>query len=301
MPSPKKQRLGRGLEGLLQSKLGSNPKEMVTEKEAELLTAKDGVLKTVPINKVERNKEQPRYRFNEESLAELAESIKQQGILTPILVKDRGDHFQIIAGERRWRAAMAAGLTEVPVIIRDLSEQQIAEIALIENLQREDLDPIEEALGYKSLKDKYSLTDEQVAEKVSKSRTAVTNSLRLLKLDERVREMVIDKKLTTGHVRPLLTIEETDTQYKLAQTSYEQKLSVRQVEQLVKTFKTPPKPKVKKDLEKYQVHYDEFAGKLAEKLGTKVSAPLNDKEKGKIEIEFYSSDEFEKFFELLMR
>ncbi len=291
----KKNRLGRGLDGLIVKKIPAAP----VKSEVSAAPAEEGIAVMVPIEKLERNKNQPRRTFDEESIAELSDSIKRIGVVDPILVKDRGDHYEIIGGERRWRASKKAGLKEVPVRILDLSEEEIAVIALIENLQREDLNPIDEALAYKNLKDRFSLTDDQVAERVSKSRVTVTNSLRLLKLDERVRQMVIDKKLTTGHVRPLIMIEDADKQTEIAQTAVDMKLSVREVEKLVKSFRSAPKAKTKKDLSAYQLQYDEYAGRITEKLGTKVSVSLAEKDKGKLEIEFYSSEDFERFYGIL--
>jgi len=291
----KKNRLGRGLDGLIVKKIPAAP----VKSEVSAAPAEEGIAVMVPIEKLERNKNQPRRTFDEESIAELSDSIKRIGVVDPILVKDRGDHYEIIGGERRWRASKKAGLKEVPVRILDLSEEEIAVIALIENLQREDLNPIDEALAYKNLKDRFSLTDDQVAERVSKSRVTVTNSLRLLKLDERVRQMVIDKKLTTGHVRPLIMIEDADKQTEIAQTAVDMKLSVREVEKLVKSFRSAPKAKTKKDLSAYQLQYDEYAGRITEKLGTKVSVSLAEKDKGKLEIDFYSSEDFERFYGIL--
>ena len=291
----KQQRLGKGLNSLITNKL-----QTAAPATADPSSDKEG-RKTVPIDKIERNKKQPRKTFNEESISELAESIKQKGVLIPLLVVSRGDHYEIVAGERRWRAAKKAGLKEVPVEVRELSEQEIAEIAIIENIQREDLNPIEEAQAYKSLKDEFGYTDDEVAMKVSKSRVAVTNSMRLLKLDERVRQMVSDGKLSTGHVRPLIVVEDTDKQAELAQTAVDMKLSVREVEKLVKTFRSKPKEKTKNDFSAYQLQYDEYAGKLTEKIGSKASVVLTDKDKGKLEIEFYGSDAFEALYTLLMK
>lgn len=173
----------------------------------------------VNINKVEPNKEQPRKNFDEDALLELSESIKQFGVLQPLLVVDRKDYYEIIAGERRWRAAKMAGLKKVPVIIKDLTEQEIVEISLIENIQRENLNPIEEAIAYKRLLNEFNLKQDEVAERVSKSRTAVTNSMRLLKLCDKVQQMVIDDMISTGHARALLGITDEEKQYTLAQKS----------------------------------------------------------------------------------
>ena len=285
-----KRGLGKGLDGIIQNKNVAVPKESKLGDAAVL----------VDIKKIDRNKEQPRKKFDEEALEELADSIKEFGILEPILVQDRKDHYEIIAGERRWRASIKAGLSEVPVIIKNYTEQQIVEISLIENLQREDLDAIEEAQAYKRLKDEFKLTDDEVAKRVSKSRAYVTNSMRLLKLAQKVQEMVIDDMISTGHARTLLAIEDLDKQYEIAQKVFDEKLSVRELEKLVKSLTSPEKPKKKKeDLSKYQLHFDEYAAKLADKLGVKVGVSLKDKSTGKLEIDFYSSDDFEKIFDKL--
>ena len=291
MAAKKGTRLGRGLDTLI-------PQKTKKTEEKETPVAEGRVM--VDINKIERNKQQPRKNFDEAALDELAESIKQHGIIQSIVVQDRGDHYEIIAGERRWRAARLAGLKEVPVEIKHYTEQEMAEVSLIENLQREDLNPIEEAQAFKQLKEMFSLTDDQVAEKVSKSRAAITNSLRLLKLDERVQQMVIDEMLTTGHVRALLTVTDGDRQYKLAQDAFDQKLSVREVEKLIKNLDKPSKAKkAKDDAEQYKLQYEEYAKKLESKLGTKVSISLREKNSGKLEIDFYSLDNFEKIYRTL--
>ena len=291
MAAKKGTRLGRGLDTLI-------PQKTKKTEEKETPVAEGRVM--VDINKIERNKQQPRKNFDEAALDELAESIKQHGIIQSIVVQDRGDHYEIIAGERRWRAARLAGLKEVPVEIKHYTEQEMAEVSLIENLQREDLNPIEEAQAFKQLKEMFSLTDDQVAEKVSKSRAAITNSLRLLKLDERVQQMVIDEMLTTGHVRALLTVTDGDRQYKLAQDAFDQKLSVREVEKLIKNLDKPSKAKkAKDDAEQYKLQYEEYAKKLESKLGTKVSISLREKNSGKLEIDFYSLDDFEKIYRTL--
>ena len=290
--APKKgSRLGRGLDTLI-------PQKTKKTTETETPAAEGRVM--VDINKIERNKQQPRKNFDEAGLDELADSIRQHGIIQAIVVQDRGGHYEIIAGERRWRAAKLAGLKEVPVEIKHYTEQEMAEVSLIENLQREDLNPIEEAQAFKQLKEMFSLTDDQVAEKVSKSRAAITNSLRLLKLDDRVQQMVIDEMLTTGHVRALLTVTDGDRQYRLAQDAFDQKLSVREVEKLIKNLDKPAKTKKSKDdAEQYRLQYEEYAKKLESKLGTKVSISLREKNSGKLEIDFYSLDDFEKIYRTL--
>lgn len=291
-----KRGLGQGLDGLIKNKPGTvaAPKE----------SAVKGAAVMIDINKIERNKEQPRKKFDEEALEELAESIKQHGVLQPLLVQDRKDHYEIIAGERRWRASKKAGLKEVPVIIKNMTEQEIVEISLIENIQREDLDPIEEALAFRRLKQEFKMTDDEVAGKVSKSRAAVTNSMRLLKLSPKVQQMVMDDMISTGHARALLMITDPDKQHQLAMDVFDKKLSVREVEKLVKNLTKPEKEKKgkkKEDLEQYKVHFDEYADRLAEKHGVKVAVSLKDKNTGKLEIDFYSNEEFEKFYELLMK
>jgi len=252
----------------------------------------------VKITKVEPNRDQPRKNFDEDALQELADSIKQFGIISPILVVDRKDYYQIIAGERRWRAAKLAGLKEVPVIIREYTEQEIEEISLIENLQREDLNPIEEAQAYKRLMDKFNLKQDELAERVSKSRTAVTNSMRLLKLSDKVQEMLINSIISSGHARALLAIEDPEQQYDLAQKAFDENLSVRDIEKLVKNIN---KPKIeKKKAEKQSALYHEIEEKLKSALGTKVVLTAKDDEKGKVEIEYYSKEDLQKIMDLLL-
>lgn len=229
MASAKKGGLGKGLDSLIANKVGT-PESV----EAVRMPEPDKDVTFVKITKVEPNREQPRKNFDEDSLLELSESLKQYGVLQPLLVQDKKDYFEIIAGERRWRAAKIAGLKEIPVIIKKLTEQERVEISLIENIQREDLNPIEEALAFKRLLNEFHLKQDEVAERVSKSRTAVTNSMRLLKLDERVQQMVIDDLITTGHARALLAISDNEKQYNLAQQIFDEKLSVRETEKLVK-------------------------------------------------------------------
>lgn len=257
---------------------------------------------TVKITKVEPNREQPRKNFDEDTLQELADSIKQFGLLQPILVQDRRDYYEIIAGERRWRAAKIAGLKEVPVIIRNYTEQEIMEISLIENIQREDLNPIEEAIAYKRLIEEFNLKQDEVAERVSKSRTTITNSMRLLKLCEYVRQMIIDDKLTTGHARALISIEDEEQQKQIAERIFDEKLSVRDVEKIVKNILNPTEKKPQKEElpQSIQYIYEDIEKKLEEKLSRKVE--INAKGKngtGKIEIEFYSNDDLDRLIEAL--
>lgn len=254
----------------------------------------------VNITKVEPNREQPRKNFDEDALLELSESIKQYGLLQPILVQDRKDYYEIIAGERRWRAAKLAGLKQVPVIIKNLTDQEIVEISLIENIQRENLNPIEEAQAYKRLLNEFHLKQDEVAERVSKSRTAVTNSMRLLKLSDDVQRMVIDEMITTGHARALLGVEDPAEQYNLAQRIFDEKLSVREVEKIVKNMGKPVKPKKEKVVDKsMQVIYDDISEKLKTQLGTKVNIVPKEDGSGKIEIEFYSHDELDRILDLM--
>ena len=254
------------------------------------------------INKVEPNRDQPRTKFDEDKLLELSESIKQFGILQPLLVQKRDDYYMIIAGERRWRAAKMAGLKEVPVIVKQLSEQEIMEISLIENIQRDDLNQIEEALAYKRLLTEFNLKQDEVAERVSKSRTAVTNAMRLLKLDERVQQMVIDEMLTTGHARALISIEDQELQYSTAQKIFDEKLSVRDTEKLVKNLqnekKNPSSEKKKLD-PKMEAIYRDLEEQMKRVMGTKVIINAKDEKSGKLEIEYYSQDELDRIIDLL--
>lgn len=270
------------------------------EKKSEKGDPAKGPETLVNITKVEPNREQPRKNFDEDALLELSESIKQYGLLQPILVQDRKDYYEIIAGERRWRAAKLAGLKQVPVIIKNLTDQEIVEISLIENIQRENLNPIEEAQAYKRLLNEFHLKQDEVAERVSKSRTAVTNSMRLLKLSDDVQRMVIDEMITTGHARALLGVEDPAEQYNLAQRIFDEKLSVREVEKIVKNMGKPVKPKKEKAVDKsMQVIYDDISEKLKTQLGTKVNIVPKEDGSGKIEIEFYSHDELDRILDLM--
>jgi len=286
-----KKGLGKGLDSLI-------PAGVVDTKSNKAEAGATSPDTIVKITKVEPNRDQPRKNFDEDALQELADSIKQFGIISPILVQKRDDYYQIIAGERRWRAAKLAGLKEVPVIIREYTEQEIEEISLIENLQREDLNPIEEAQAYKRLMDKFDLKQDELAERVSKSRTAVTNSMRLLKLGEKVQEMLINAMISSGHARALLAIEDAEQQYELAQKAFDENLSVRDIEKLVKSIN---KPKLeKKKAEKQIALYHEIEEKLKSALGTKVTLNAKDEEKGKLEIEYYSKEDLQKIMDLLL-
>lgn len=292
--------LGKGLDALIPS--GINEKSEKTEKQKKT-EEKYGGETIVNITKVEPNREQPRKNFDEDALEELAESIKQFGLLQPILVQDRKTYYEIIAGERRWRAAKKAGLKEVPVIIKNLSEQEIVEISLIENIQRENLNPIEEAQAYKRLLTEFNLKQDEVAERVAKSRTAVTNSMRLLKLCDDVQQMVIEGMISTGHARALISIEDPEQQYNIAQQIFDEKLSVRDVEKLVKNLNKPAKVSSKKETidKSLEAVYQDIEENLKQKLSTKVSITSKGNGAGKLEIEFYSHDDLERLMDLLSR
>lgn len=291
--------LGKGLDSLIPNALGETKTKKETAAKSKTETTEGEEPQTlVKITKVEPNREQPRKNFDEDALQELADSIKQFGLLQPILVQDRKDYYEIIAGERRWRAAKLAGLKEVPVIIRNYTEQEIVEISLIENIQREDLNPIEEAQAYKRLLTEFHLKQDEVAERVSKSRAAVTNSIRLLKLNEEVQRMVVDEMISTGHARALLAVENPEEQYNLAQRIFDEKLSVRDVEKLVKNLHKPAKSK-KVDDKTMQVIYQDIEEKLKQKLGRKVTVTSKGEGCGKIEIEFYNHEDLDRLLDVL--
>ncbi len=287
--------LGKGLDSLIPDKVGN------TEISEEL--KKDEVM--VNINQVEPNKDQPRKKFDEDALLELAESIKQFGVLQPLLVQDKDSYYEIIAGERRWRAAKIAGIKEIPVIVKSFTPQEIVEISLIENIQREDLNPIEEAIAFKRLLTEFNMKQDELAERVSKSRTTVTNALRLLKLSDQVQQMVIDEMLTTGHARAILAIEDKETQYTIAQKIFDEKLSVRETEKLIKKIlneknidhaKEKTENEEKKQIE---IVYHDIEEKMKQSLGTKVTINYKNKDKGKIEIEYYNAEQLELLFEMI--
>lgn len=296
----RKKGLGKGLDSLIpdnktvksDSSQNSSNKQNGEEK-------KESGEQMMNINKIEPNRDQPRKKFEEDALMELSDSIKQFGIIQPLVVRKRKDYYEIIAGERRWRAAKMAGLKEVPVIIKEYTEQEIIEIGLIENIQRENLNPIEEAAAYKRLLEEFNLKQDEVAERVSKSRTAVTNSMRLLKLADKVQQMIIDDMISTGHARPLLALDDEKQQCELAAKIFDEKLSVRDVEKLIKEIKNPKQPKIKKEI-KNEFLYDDLANKMKDVMGTKVSISSKGNGKGKIEIEYYSDDELERMFDMIM-
>ena len=297
MTAKKKNALGKGLNVLI-PETGPQPPQRRRRKSSSE-ASHQGVM--ISVNEIEPNRNQPRKTFDDASLQELAESIKQFGIIQPIVVKKKDEYYEIIAGERRWRAAKIAGLLEVPVIVKEYKENEIVEISLIENIQRENLNPIEEALAYKKLINEFNLKQDEVAERVSKSRTAVTNAMRLLKLNDKVQQMVIDEMLTTGHARALLAIEDEDMQHTVAQQIFDEKLSVRDTEKLVKNIQNGKKTAKEKEVldPKLKVIYDGLAEQMKKILGTKVLINAKDEKSGKIEIEYYSQDELDRIIDLI--
>ena len=303
----KRNGLGKGLDSLIPNKSDKLTKPETKKNNSETKVSPAKKVKEDPkaseillkINQVEPNRDQPRKEFDEDALLELADSIKQFGILQPLLVQKKKDYYEIIAGERRWRAAKLAGLKEVPVLIKSYTDQEIVEISLIENIQRENLNPIEEAMAFKRLLEEFHLKQDEVAERVSKSRTAVTNSMRLLKLSDKVKQMIIDDMISTGHARALLAIEDEEQQYLLATKIFDEKLSVRETEKLVKSLKNPKK-EVKKITPEHQFIYNDIAEKMKSIMGTKVNINAKANGKGKIEIEYYSEEELERIYDLMM-
>ncbi|MCP1103116.1 ParB family chromosome partitioning protein [Aequitasia blattaphilus] len=288
----KRKGLGKGLDSLIPDKNVSPSTKTKVEDDTNLKVV------LLNINDVEPNKVQPRKHFNEDSIIELADSIKQKGVISPILVNKKDDYYQIISGERRWRASKHLGLKEIPAFIKDYSDLETLEVAIIENVQREDLNPIEEAKAYKQLLEEHSLKQDEIAEKVSKSRTAITNTMRLLKLDDRVQDMIIDDMISTGHARALLAIDDKEQQYTLATRIFDEKLSVRDIEKIVKSMKNPKKEKQKKKLENAFIFTD-LEEKMQQAIGTRVKIAAKDNGKGKIEIEYYSNEELEHLFEMI--
>ncbi|SCP96435.1 ParB/RepB/Spo0J family partition protein [Anaerobium acetethylicum] len=287
--------LGKGLDSLI-------PETIIkTDVKKTAKSTKENVVETkLNINKVEPNRNQPRKAFDEDSLIELADSIKQFGILQPLLVQQKDGYYEIIAGERRWRAAKLAGLKEVPVLVRKYSDQEVLEISLVENIQRENLNPIEEALAYKRLLEEFKLKQDEIAERVSKSRTAVTNSMRLLKLDKRVQQMIIDEMLTPGHARALIAIENPEIQYALATKIFDEKLSVRETELLINKMTTKTEKKKPEVSDHQKFIYKDIEEKMISIFGTKVAVNSKNRDKGKIEIEYYSSEDLERILDLFM-
>lgn len=311
-----KKGLGRGLNDLLGTSEASKPSKTRksagsdsdhSEKEVQTVTKEvvkevvKEVEQKIKITQIEPNKSQPRKQFDEEALQELSDSIKKYGVLEPLIVTKKGDYYEIIAGERRWRAARMAGVKEVPVVIRDYTAKEIMEISLIENIQREDLNPIEEAQAYEALISEYNLKQEEVAERVSKSRSTITNSLRLLKLCEDVRQMVMYNMISTGHARALIPIEDPKLQYETAAIVYDQKLSVRETEAYVKSIleEKPEKDEKKVPQKDLSVFYSDIENRLKSILGAKIAIKASNNNKGKIEINYYSQDELDRITEML--
>lgn len=305
---PTKKGLGRGLNQLIPTGDEARTKSKSTPGETTKTITKEVVKEVVKeveqkvkITQIEPNKSQPRKQFDEDALQELANSIKQYGVLEPLIVTKKGKFYEIIAGERRWRAARLAGVKEVPVVIREYTDREIMEISLIENIQREDLNPIEEALAYESLINEYSLTQEEVAEKVSKNRSTIANSLRLLKLCDEVRQMIIEDKLTTGHARALIPIEDAELQTEAANFIFDNKLSVRDTEIYIKKLLSIPKESKENIVatNDLSIFYNDIESRLKDILGAKIAIKSKNNEKGKIEINYYSQDELERITEML--
>lgn len=292
--------LGKGLDILIPQ--GVLKEEAKIEKESSITEKNDFMVK---ISMVEPNKDQPRKSFDEESLAELADSIKQHGIIQPLVVVKKDNHYEIVTGERRWRAAKLAGLKTIPVIVKDLSDKEITEISLIENIQREDLNPIEEAMAYQRLMKEFHMTQDEISKKVSKSRAAIANAVRLLKLDKDVQAMLIARQISSGHARALLSLENLDEQYDLATRIVEEQLSVRETEELVKLLNESPAQKeedIKEEVdEQTRIIYENYENLLKRLMGTKVSIKKKKNDKGKIEIEYYSLEELERLLDLFQQ
>ena len=311
----RKNGLGRGLDALFPDKKTASKENEVkftakvekkTEPAVKVKNVKERTetprQKKVPmmvkISMVEPNQNQPRKQFDEDALLELTESVKQYGILQPLLVSEKKDYYEIIAGERRWRAAKLAGLKEVPVIVKEFSEQELVEISLIENIQREDLNAVEEAMAYKRLMDEFHLKQDEIADRVGKSRTAVTNSMRLLKLSAKVQQMLIDEMITAGHARAILAVSDMEKQESLAMRVFDEKLSVRETEKLVKAVLAPPKEKKSHSYSAEDAAYENLEEKMKSIMGTKVLIHRKKNDKGKIEIEYYSRDELERIIDV---
>lgn len=296
----KKSGLGKGLDSLIPKQSAVRKTTKSNDNAASAKSETKSQENKLKLTQIEPNRSQPRKKFDEDALMELAESIRQYGVIQPLIVQKKDNYYEIIAGERRWRAAKMAGLKEVPVIIREFSKQETVEISLIENIQRENLNPIEEAAAFKRLLTEFNLKQDEVAERVSKSRAAVTNSMRLLKLDARVQQMVIDEMISTGHARALLGITDPELQYQYAQKVFDEKMSVRDVERMVKllTDKKEEKEKQKPDASQDYIYHD-IEEKMKSVLGTKVSIERKKNNKGKIVIDYYSTEELERLMYLI--
>lgn len=303
--------LGNGLDTMLgvnttqsRKKTGSKPQNIETKEVIKEVIKEVPTEMTLKIKDIEINKDQPRKQFNEDALQELADSITQHGVIEPLIVTKRDNYYLLVSGERRWRASMKAGLKEVPVVVKDYTDQEILEIGLIENIQREDLNPIEEAQAYQKLIEEFHMKQDDIAERVSKSRSAITNILRLLKLAKPVQEMVIDEKLSNGHARALLPIEDTELQYETACKVFDERLSVRETEKLVKKILNDlANPKVEDTtattVEDLSFLYRDIEEKFKYKLGAKTTIKAKNNDKGKIEIEYFSKDELEHIMEMI--
>lgn len=281
--------LGKGLGALIPGADMESPEE------------KGESIHYIPIDQISPNPFQPRNRFDEEKIQELAQSIEESGVLQPLLVRRKGEVYELVAGERRLRAGKEAGLEEIPVIIKDFSDEESLEIALIENIQRENLNPIEEAEAYKLLQEKFSLTQEQLAKKVGKSRPAISNTMRLLKLPNSVRLKLTNDLISMGHARALLAIRDPKTQEKLAEKIILDELTVRDIEKEVQNILCPPAPKGKKPPRKKRPEVMILEEELRSTFGTKVSIKLNKKGKGNIQIQFYSMDDFDRILGILRK
>ena len=291
-----KKGLGKGLDSLITDKVNTKPAASKNNPTPKSEHAADAIM--MNITKVEPNREQPRKKFDEDALLELAESIKQYGVLQPLLVQEREDYYEIVAGERRWRAAKIAGIKEIPVIIKKLTRQEIMEISLIENIQREDLNSIEEAIAYKKLITDFDLTQEQLSKRIGKSRVAITNTMRLLNLSEDVQQYIIEGVISEGHGRALLAITDSKLQCELAQNVIDDKLSVRELEFLIRKLKTKSEPSKSKAKKETNPYYKEVIEKLENYFGTKVNV-TNKNNKGKIEIEYYSEEDLQRILEII--
>ncbi|SFO11678.1 ParB/RepB/Spo0J family partition protein [Proteiniclasticum ruminis] len=262
----------------------------------QLIPEEEEIITVLNINKIKANKKQPRKYFDEDKLVLLSESIKEHGMIQPIIVQKDGEDYSIIAGERRWRAAKKASLKEVPVIVMDIADSTVLEVSLIENIQRQDLNPIEEASAFKRLIHDFKLTQEDLAKKIGKSRTSIANTMRLIQLDERVQQFLIEESLSEGHGRALLGLESSEDQYLAAQKVIDEGLSVRETERLVTTFHKV-KPVARKM--KLDPYYKDIEKRLAKNMGTKVLLKPKAKNKGKIEIEYYSMEDLNRLLEYL--
>lgn len=297
--APKRRGLGKGLDTLIPNKTKTTETPVADSREYTTGEhVKGDQVREIPLHRVEPDKSQPRKNFDKASLKELSDSIKEHGVITPILVQKKDDYYEIIAGERRWRAAKAAGLKAIPAIVKNYEDAERLAVSLIENIQREDLDAIEEAHAYKRLMEDYGLTQDALAQKVSRSRPSIANTLRLLTLDKRVQAMLIEGKLSAGHARAMASIADKDKQFKLAQTAVDKGLSVREMERLAGAAQTATGKK-KPRRQKADPYLESMAEKMSEALGTKVTVRGSAKGKGRIEIDYYAAEELDRLYELI--